>query len=526
VLTEIYRRSEAPEVRSAVWMVPLTSAIRAAFGVIWAVDALLTWRPEFAAHYVGYLENAARGQPAWLSFWFQAWLMVVRPHPLLFVWLTRGLETAVAIALLLGFMRRWTYVLGGILSLLIWATAEGFGGPYVVGAANLGPALVYVLVFVGLIVFDRVEGRTPYSVDYYIERRWPGWARLAEWAPADILSRVPPRLPWVDQAIAIVALAASLVVLFGSLESALAVQPATPENAASAVSPLSLAQSGPLARARDARLPALLGTGSTVEVNLVATDATVEIANGVTYKAWTFGGTVPGPVLHVQQGQTVQVTFTNHGMMPHSIDFHAAQVAPSVAFREVNPGESIQFSFVASTPGVFVYHCGTPPVLLHMGNGMYGAIIVDPDPPLPRADTSYVLVQSEWYTSQIEGRLMMANWNKMLAATPDEIVFNGTAFQYRDHPLSGRAGQRIRLYVVNAGPSLASAFHVIGAVFSTVYPDSNPEHALTGVSTYPIAPGQGVVFDLVIPQPGKYSFVDHDMRAMELGAMGTLDISP
>ena len=121
---------------------------------------------------------------------------------------------------------------------------------------------------------------------------------------------------------------------------------------------------------------------------------------------------------------------------------------------------------------------------------------------------------------------MMANWNKMLAATPDEIVFNGTAFQYRDHPLSGRAGQRIRLYVVNAGPSLASAFHVIGAVFSTVYPDSNPEHALTGVSTYPIAPGQGVVFDLVIPQPGKYSFVDHDMRAMELGAMGTLDISP
>jgi nitrite reductase (NO-forming) len=517
---------ERPSSHPEVWMVPLTSAIRAVFGVVWAVDALLTWRPDFASHYVGYLENAARGQPAWLSFWFTFWLELVRPNVTFFVWLTRGLETLIALALLFGLARRWIYVIGGGLSLLIWATAEGFGGPYAVGAANLGPALIYVLVFVGLIVFDRVEGRTPYSLDFYLERRWPWWARLAEWAPPEIQARVPPRLPWTEQGLAILALLAALVFLAGSFESALAVRPATPQNAAAAVSPLSLAASAPVARARDAQLPPLLGTGPVVDVNLVATDTTVEIASGVSYKAWTFGGTVPGPVLHVRQGQTVRVTFTNRGMMQHSIDFHAAQIAPNIAFREVNPGQSVQFSFVATTPGVFVYHCGTPPVLLHMANGMYGAIVVDPNPPLPPADASYVLVQGEWYTSQVEGPLMMANWDKMVAATPDEIVFNGTAFQYRDHPLAGRVGQRIRLYVVDAGPSLPSAFHVIGAIFSAVYPDGNPEHALTGVSTYPIAPGQGVVFDLVIPQAGKYAFVDHDMRAMELGAMGLLDVRP
>src|SRR5207248_1695562 len=163
------------------------------------------------------------------------------------------------------------------------------------------------------------------------------------------------------------------------------------------------------------------------------------------------GDTVPGPTLHVREGQTVNVTFTNGGMARHSIDFHAAEVPPEVAYRDIDPGETLQFSFVARTPGGFVYHCGTPPVLLHMANGMYGAIVVDPAQPLPAADRSYLLVQGEWYTRQVQATVMGSDFAKMRAVNPDEVVFNGVAFQYRDHPLPVKAGQRVRLYLVNAG---------------------------------------------------------------------------
>jgi nitrite reductase (NO-forming) len=310
-----------------------------------------------------------------------------------------------------------------------------------------------------------------------------------------------------------------------TLQSSLNVASATMDNAASAVSPLSLA-SGPVTQARDATLPPLLGTGNSVDVTLSATDTNVSIAAGVGYQAWTFGGTVPGPVLHVRQGQTVNVTFVNKGNMAHSIDLHAADVPPNIAYRDVQPGQSLQFSFVAQTPGAFLYHCGTAPVLQHLANGMYGAIIVDPAQPLPAAAASYVLVQGEWYTQQVQGPLMGLDFGKMMAATPDEVVFNGIANQYKDQPLTARAGQRVRLYVVDAGPSLPSAFHVVGAIFQSVYPDGDPAHALSGVSTYTVAPGEGVVFDLTIPDPGRYTFVDHAMRNMMLGAAGVLNVTP
>ncbi|MGH6680271.1 MAG: c-type cytochrome, partial [Bradyrhizobium sp.] len=210
--------------------------------------------------------------------------------------------------------------------------------------------------------------------------------------------------------------------------------------------------------------------------------------------------------------------------MQHSIDFHAAITPPSLHYVEVQPGETIKFSFVARVPGAFLYHCGTPPVLLHIANGMYGALIVDPAKPLPPATESYVLVQSEWYTQQVAGHLMGPNYEKMLAEHPDEVVFNGAAFQYRDHPLPVTAGKRVRLYFVDAGPSLWSSFHVIGAIFDKVYPDGDPAHALSGVSTYTVGPGAGAIFDLVIPDPGKYAFVDHDMAHAMIGAIGVLNV--
>ncbi|MBA3401457.1 MAG: multicopper oxidase domain-containing protein, partial [Actinobacteria bacterium] len=147
----------------------------------------------------------------------------------------------------------------------------------------------------------------------------------------------------------------------------------------------------------DATLPPV-PAGDLVKVHMTLKDLTVEIAPGVKYNTWAFDGHgAPGPVINVREGQTVEMTLTNGGSIPHSIDFHAARIAPNVAFKDVAPGDSIKFRFTASDPGVFMYHCGTKPVLAHIANGMYGAIIIQPKQALPKVDNEYVLVGSEWY---------------------------------------------------------------------------------------------------------------------------------
>ena len=508
------------------WPAIATTALRVAFGIIWALGAALTWSPDFAVHYVGYLHNAAHGQPAWLAGWFAMWIAVVTPHVTLFTWLTRILTSVIALALLLGLARRTIYVIGALLSVLIWSTAEGFGGPYTVGATNMGTAISYVLIFVALIGLDYRAGFIPYSLDYLIERRWPKWRLIAEWSRDTGPVQAHKVLPWRVQIPAILAIVILLAFLIGGMHSTLNVKSPSSTAAAAAVSPLALASNAPIATTRDARLPPLIGTGDSVDLHMTASDTKISIASGVDYQGWTFGGTVPGPIIHVRQGQTVNVTFTNNGMMQHSIDFHAAGTPPSVHFVEIQPGETIKFSFVARIPGAFLYHCGTPPVLLHIGNGMYGALIVDPVEPLPPADESYVIVQGEWYTQQVSGNLMGPDFEKMSQERPDEVVFNGAAFQYRDHPLPVTAGKRVRAYFVNAGPDLWSSFHVIGTVFDKVYPDGDSAHALSGVSTYSVSPGAGAVFDLVIPEPGKYPFVDHDMAHANIGAQGIFEVLP
>jgi nitrite reductase (NO-forming) len=511
---------------AATWPAVATTGLRVAFGIIWAVGAALTFSPEFAAHYVGYLQNAASGQPGFAAWWFSAWLAVVTPHAMVFIWLTRVVESLIALDLLVGLGRKTLYVAGALFSLLVWSTAEGFGGPYTVGATNMGTAISYVLIFIALIGLDYRAGLVPYSVDYLIERRWPRWQLIAEWSRARTTPRVAGALPLRVQIPSLVGVVVLLVLLLLGLHSTFHVKPPSPASAAAAVSPLSLASATPLLSARDARLPPLLGTGDQVSVHLVVSDKNVVIANGVDYQAWTFGGTVPGPVLHVRQGQTIHVTLTNHGTMDHSIDFHAAQVAPSRDFADVAPGKSIEFSFVARVPGAFIYHCGTAPVLLHIGNGMYGVIVVSPKTPLPPAAASYVIEQSEWYTRQVSGHLMGPDFAKMQRERPDEVVFNGVAFQYRSHPLPVVAGKRVRIYFVNAGPDLWSSFHVIGAIFDKVYPDGDMAHALSDVSAYTVGPGAGAIFDLIMPHPGKYTFVDHDMAHENMGAQGLFEVFP
>ncbi|MCK9538312.1 multicopper oxidase domain-containing protein [Dokdonella sp.] len=507
---------------SEAWPALARTALRVAFGIIWAINAALTWSSDFAVNYVGYLHNAAKGQAPWSAWWFDLWIGIVTPNAALFVWLTRGIETGLAAALLLGFARKTTYLLGALFSLLVWSTAEGFGGPYAIGATNMGAGIIYVLVFIALLVINSRSGPSPYSLDYYLERRWPGWRRVAEWGvPAQPATLRP--ISWRAQALALAGIAVLLFFLIAGLHSSLNVSAPTPAAAAAAVSPLSLAGTAPVAKARDARLPPL-AAGDKVEIKVDATDQSVEIASGVQYQAWTFGDSVPGPTFHVRQGQTVEVAFTNRGTMEHALDFHSAITPPSLHYVDIKPGETIRYSFVAETAGAFLYHCGTPPVLLHIANGMYGAIVVDPATPLPPAAESYVLVQGEWYTQQVAGRLMGANFQKMLDERPDEVVFNGVAFQYRDHPLTVAPGERMRIYFVNAGPSLWSAFHVIGGMFDKVYPDSDPAHALTGVSTWSVGPGEGAVFDVVLSQAGQYTFVDHSMAHAIRGAQGVIDV--
>jgi nitrite reductase (NO-forming) len=504
------------------WPALSTAALRVAFGIIWMVNAAFTWMPSFAANYAGYLRNAAEGQHPWSAWWFDAWIAIVEPRATLFLWLTRLATTALALALLFGFARRTTYVIGALYSLLIWSTAGGFGGPYTIGASNAGVGLLYVLVFAVLIAINHRTGTSPYSIDYFIERKWPAWSWIAEWRERRLSDA--PRVAWWAQTGILAGAAAVVFFLVAGLHSSLNVRAPTPAAAASAVSPLQLMSKEPVKQAHDATLPPL-AAGNEVPLHIDVTDKAVEIASGVQYQAWPFGGSVPGPTVHVKQGQMVKVVLANKGTMPHSIDFHSAFTPPNTSFADIKPGEQIEFSFEARVPGAFVYHCGTPPVLLHMANGMYGAIIVDPaNDTRPKADREYVLVQSEWYTQQISGTLMGPDFSKMQKIQPDIVAFNGIAFQYKDHPLEARPNERVRLNVVNAGPSLWSAFHVIGTIFDKVYPSGDPKEALSGVSTYSVGPGEGIVFDVVIPDAGEYVFVDHAFAHLDKGAAGVLDI--
>lgn len=267
--------------------------------------------------------------------------------------------------------------------------------------------------------------------------------------------------------------------------------------------------------------------GDVVKVHMVLKDVTIEIAPGVKYSAWGFEGGAPGPVVHVRQGQTVEMTLTNKGAIPHSIDFHAARIAPDKAFIDVASGASFTFRFKANDPGVFMYHCGTKPVLLHIANGMYGAIVVDPATPLPKVDREYVLVASEWYLST-DGLTEPAqgDFAKMHAVAPDWTTFNGYAGQYVAHPLTADPGDTVRFYVVDAGPSMTTAFHVVGTIFDMAYVDGdmNPAHALEGVQTVDVPAGGGGVFEVTIDQEGLYPFVSHAFASVDLGQVGLLKV--
>jgi nitrite reductase (NO-forming) len=205
----------------------------------------------------------------------------------------------------------------------------------------------------------------------------------------------------------------------------------------------------------------------------------VEVAPGVKQQMWSFQGKVPGPALRGKVGDLFTITLVNDrkNKLGHSIDFHASKVAWNDEMRTINPGEQLVYQFKAKHAGIYMYHCGTAPTLHHIGNGMYGAIVVDP-PGLAAVDHEYLLVQSELYLGP-QGQ--PGSLRKMQNEGWDAVVFNGYATQYKFRPIRVEPGQRVRVWVLDAGPSENSAFHIVGTVFDTVYKEGE----------YRLRPGAG-----------------------------------
>jgi nitrite reductase (NO-forming) len=300
-------------------------------------------------------------------------------------------------------------------------------------------------------------------------------------------------------------------------------QPAAPAPGGAQPAPVdALADPGPGFTARDATAPAG-GSGPVHQVELHAREVAREVAPGVRQRLWTFNGTAPGPVLRGQVGDTFEITLVNDGSVDHGIDFHAGALAPDRPMRPIEPGERLTYRFTAAKAGVWMYHCSTMPMLLHVGNGMYGAVIIDP-PDLPAVDREYVLVQSEFYLGPDAHPGDLA---AMQADPPDLVTFNGYPSQYSHRPLTAAAGERVRFWVLDAGPNRPSAFHVVGTQFDTVYREGHyvlrPEDP-GGAQVLDLAPAAGGFVETVFPEPGHYPFISHILVDADRGARGTVTV--
>ncbi|MFI7707557.1 multicopper oxidase domain-containing protein [Nonomuraea sp. NPDC049480] len=269
--------------------------------------------------------------------------------------------------------------------------------------------------------------------------------------------------------------------------------------------------------------PAPGGTEHHVEIR--ADDTLVqEVAPGVRQRVWTFNGTTPGPVLRGKVGDVFVVTFVNAGTMGHGIDFHAGATAPDGPMRTIQQGERLTYRFKAEFAGAWLYHCSTMPMTQHIAGGMYGAVIIDP-PGLPKVDREYLLVQGELHLGEPGTDAQVA---KIRQGEPDGWMFNGTAAGYDHAPLEAKAGERVRIWAVAAGPSSGTALHVVGAPFDTVYKEG--AYLLRaddpgGAQVLDLAPAQGGFAELVFPEAGTYPVVDHTMRKAEAGAHGLFKVS-
>ena len=265
--------------------------------------------------------------------------------------------------------------------------------------------------------------------------------------------------------------------------------------------------------------------GHVQKIHWHAKQVPIRIADDTVVAAWTFEGDIPGPFVHTRVGDTVEFTLTNDADVPHSMDFHAAQIDPKVAFRSVAKGESVTFTFTPKYAGAFMYHCGTAPVLMHIGSGMHGAIIVSPAQPLAPAK-EFVLVQSELYLADAAAGVRAFDYPKMLNTTPDFVCFNSRPNQYIKDPIRVKLGDRVRFWLVNAGPSHPCNFHVVGEQFDTVYLGAPPGSAIHGVQTWDVPPGGGMCYELQCDVVGEFPFVNHGFGHGQKGGIGILVVEP
>lgn len=266
-----------------------------------------------------------------------------------------------------------------------------------------------------------------------------------------------------------------------------------------------------------------------VKISLETKEVISEIAPGVKLNYWTFNGQVPGPMLRVREGDTVELTLKNHptSLHTHSIDLHAVTgPGGGAAVMQVAPGESKSFRFKAINPGLYVYHCATPNVAVHDAHGQYGLILVEPAKPLPKVDREFYVVQGEWYTlGRLGDRgLQPFDAEKMLDGHPEYVIFNGRVNGTVGN-MKAKTGERVRIYVGNGGVNLVSSFHVIGEVFDDVYPEGaiggEPHH---NVQSTIVPAGGATIVDFKVEVPGKLILVDHALARMDRGAWGTIEV--
>lgn len=277
-------------------------------------------------------------------------------------------------------------------------------------------------------------------------------------------------------------------------------------------------------------------------VRLDTTHKIIEIAPGVKFSAWTFGDQVPGPTIHARVGDKIRFIMTNRSDEPapgvrfttapmmHSMDFHAAMVSPQDKYRSIAPGQTIEFEFTLNYPGIFMYHCGTPMILEHIASGMYGAVVVEPRAGYPtKVDREYVVIQSEFYVKPDPGKrkvdggpLYVLDGDKLRAAQPAYTVFNGVHNVMVNNPLSAKPGERVRLHVLNVGPSKTSSFHVVGTLFDRVWIEGNPDNQFRGMQTVLLGSSNSATVEFMIPEAGSYIMVDHHFANASQGAIGLI----
>jgi nitrite reductase (NO-forming) len=266
-----------------------------------------------------------------------------------------------------------------------------------------------------------------------------------------------------------------------------------------------------------------------VRVDLETQEVDGQLADGTTYTYWTFGGKVPGPFIRVRVDDTVEVHLKNaaNSTMTHSIDLHAVTgPGGGSVMTQTQPGQETMFTFQALNPGLYVYHCATPMVALHIANGMYGMILVEPVDGLPAVDREFYVMQGDMYTNGKYGEPghQAADPTKMLDERPDYYVFNGAVGALTDkHPLKAKTGETIRIYMGVGGPNFISSFHVIGEIFDRVYSlASLTTPAMTNVQTTTVPPGGATVVEMKLQVPGRYILVDHALARMQRGLAGYL----